>query len=211
MSEQKKPKFKVGNTVVVIKEYSDGDNFNFEEGHIHIGGEYVISEMWEGGFGWCAGEYVYILADTEATVSESMLTLASDYYASKEQQMNISLDNTKINVAAYAEQYGITLEQAHNEIQPWLFSHLFTWANGEKTVSQEYAKHLYLDREYYGEPNRITWSNTSYQQSGNKEILLERNIILTIKAAPDIISFDGKKYIKKEFLKAIQNLSVVEC
>ena len=119
---------------------------------------------------------------------------------------SISLGNTKINVAAYAEQYGITLEHANKEIQDFLFLQgCFAY-----TPATRAAKAIYVGSDkvftkvYPGEFD-------SFIYAAEKEVFIERNIVLTIKREADTISFDGKKYIKEEFLKAIQNLNVVDC
>jgi len=118
--------------------------------------------------------------------------------------MQQSLDNTKIDVAAYAKQYGITLEQSHNEIQPWLFEHGYSWTCQEVRLVAGDFIFLYYDK-------RITedCDEEHFRRHSNKEIFLERNIVLTIKQEPDVIEIDGKKYNKEDVMKAIQQFEIV--
>ena len=119
---------------------------------------------------------------------------------------SISLDNTKINVAAYAEQYGITLEHANKEIKDFLFLQgcvAYTPAPWRAAKAIYVGSDKVFTKVYPGEFD-------SFIDASEKEVFIERNLVLTIKREADTISFDGKKYIKEEFLKAIQNLSVVD-
>lgn len=218
MSEQKKPKFQEGDVVVLTSMYPDGsDNSIFSDGELELGKEYTVKWARADTYDaqWCPSSIRVSLEGAEFYVCESMLTLASEYYANKEQQTNnerTSLDNTKINVQAYAEQYEITLEQANKEIQTWLLSNDCSWANGDTCVLYpEEANFLYVNKRSRG--LTLTKSNAQYEDYFNdykaKEIFLERNILLTIKKEPDTIEIEGKKYLKEEVLKAIEQLEQI--
>jgi len=114
------------------------------------------------------------------------------------EQMN--LDNTKIDVQEYATRYGVTLEQANNEIQPWLFEQGYSWTCQPHEVQYTYAAFIYVYKDKH-----MSYDAGAYHFDNhtNKQIFLERNIVLTVRSTPDIIEIDGRKYVKEDVMKAI--------
>jgi glutaredoxin len=121
----------------------------------------------------------------------------------------VDLSNKKINVKRYADEQGITLEQAHQEIQGWLFENGCKWISGEKEVSQIDVPYLFIDTNF-----DITWSNDAHwfeYQSLKKELTFttERSVKLTpvlVEPPVETIELNGKKYDKKELEKALQHI-----
>lgn len=123
----------------------------------------------------------------------------------------IDLHNCKINVQAYAEQYKISLEEAHKEIQQYLFDNGCLWI-GEVTTHSMFglgANYLFV------EDNKIThesWSEI-WEKQNIQEVTFSRNISLTpqlVSPVPVFVECNGKKYDKKLFEKAIDGLEAVE-
>lgn len=194
----KQPKFKEGDAVTLTAQYPDGDNHNFTRGSLKLGEKYTISTVDAdcSSVDWCAGTFVYGLQDTDYIVSEPMLSPA--------EQVN-QLDNTKIDVNAYAVEHGITLEQAHNEIQPWLFENGGLWCSCGDKVTNTHGFYLYTypDKE-------LTYGTEldTFQRDSRKQIFINRNVNveLTIKPETAKIEINGKTYLKDDVLKAISQL-----
>lgn len=202
-----KPKFQVGDVVVITSMYPDGDNHWFDVGVLSVGKEYTIKSLTErqSNIKWCISGTYYCIDERATIVDESMLTLASDYYKQQEKEnMEQNLNNTKIDVAAYAEQYGLTLEQANNEIIA------FVKASGCTPFSKDTRPAIwvsvYPDKEF-----TRTYPEDMYPPSSQmRQIFLERNIVLTIKQEPATIEIDGVKYDKQSVMKAIKNFEITE-
>lgn len=116
------------------------------------------------------------------------------------------LANTKIDVQKYADSYGITLEQAHQEIQPWLFEQGCWWHRGETVVRFRDGKYLYTE-----ENKELTYGadeDTFFKMHNNKEITLQRNVSVSLSIAPSepSIELDGKQYTKAQLLEALAKL-----
>ncbi len=117
--------------------------------------------------------------------------------------------NTKyfINVAAYAKENNITLKQAHEEIQPWLFGQEYIfWELYKDAVMFTYADYLEINYEHSG---IITWAYEDCINDNGKEIVLERLVKTEIKLTPTIIEeelveFNGKQYSKAKLEKALK-------
>jgi len=75
-------------------------------------------------------------------------------------------EKTAIDVAAYAQQYGIPHEQASKEIQNFLFENGFSWSSGNQEPMYTSAKYLQLYSDssitfgnlYIGADNVLTFS-----------------------------------------------------
>ena len=117
-----------------------------------------------------------------------------------------SLANTKIDVQKYADTYGLTLEEAHREIQPWLFEQGCTWASGGNYVNYTSARWIEVGVVRGRPPTDITWSNEGY--SAAKEITLLRNVPVSLSIAPPepSVELDGKQYTKTQLLEALAKL-----
>ena len=114
------------------------------------------------------------------------------------------LRNTKINVKAYAEKYGITLEKAHEEIQSWLFEQGYHWNTLDIPHIGTHAPYLYIRGEELLHGND---EHRFYVETTEKEITLSRQIVLTPSyVEEELVEFDGKKYNEREFLAAIAKL-----
>lgn len=118
-----------------------------------------------------------------------------------------SLANTKIDVQKYADTYGITLEQAHQEIQPWLFEQGVVWsATGLAFVTNSETRYLYIDS---GELSYSRAFNAGFFKCHkNKEITPQRNVSISISIAPPepYVELDGKQYTKAQILAALAKL-----
>lgn len=115
-----------------------------------------------------------------------------------------------INVKAYAEKYGITLDKAHEEIQPKLFEMGYSWWKNSKEVF--YAKASpshYIDLNYCND-KEITHSTVrSYIHDTMTEIIIEREeevkISFSVKEAPiEYVELNGKQYEKAKLEQALK-------
>ena len=127
-----------------------------------------------------------------------------------------SLSNTKINVQKYADKNGITLKQAHEEIQPWLFEQGCDWGEGDKNISCTFAQWLNVGVLKIYPSTYITWSSSDYHTA--KEITLSRKVTVELtpsfveveEPAVEYVELGGKKYIKKELEEALSKIKAVE-
>lgn len=118
---------------------------------------------------------------------------------------NPFLANTKINVQKYADTHGLTLEQGHQEIQPWLFEQGCVWGRLTKEVSYLRAHYLIINN-----CNSLTWTNnfSNFLSLPEKEITLLRNVSVSLSIAPPepSVGLDGKQYTKAQLLEALAKL-----
>lgn len=126
------------------------------------------------------------------------------------------LTNTKINVQKYADKNGITLKQAHEEIQPWLFEQGCDWGEGDKNISCTFAQWLNVGVLKSYPSTDITWSSSDYYTA--KEITLSRKVAVELtpsfveseKPAVEYVELGGKRYVKSELEEALSKIKAVE-
>lgn len=112
-----------------------------------------------------------------------------------------------IDVQGFAEEHGMSLEASHKIIQPWLFKQGINWGNpGVRWVHGDFLTNCYID----GEISR------TLLQSGDKNSLHHAVQFVTLtfnltisKVSPDTVEFNGKRYNKEEFEKAIAGLTTL--
>lgn len=121
-----------------------------------------------------------------------------------------SLANTKIDVQKYADTYGLTLEQAHQEIQPWLFEQGFKWRPYGPEVSEVGSTYMYINSDKYLTQSPQKDSYYFHFSNDNKEITLLRNVSVSLSIAhPEpSVEIDGKQYTKAQLLEALAKLEV---
>ena len=107
-------------------------------------------------------------------------------------------EKTAIDVAAYAQQYGISHEQASEEIQEFLLDNGFQWSSGRTDIAYTTAKYLHIYPDF-----EITYSNDT---SCDITFTRKENISLVPNKVVRIIEINGKKYNEDDVLKAISNL-----
>jgi hypothetical protein len=126
----------------------------------------------------------------------------------------------KIDVQAYADENNISLEQAHNEIQPWLFEKGYAWSIGPRIYKENEAAFLEMGVET---PCCITqvpidWLSFCTVAEDAREITLSRKVTVELtpsfveseKPAVEYVELGGKKYIKKELEEALSKIKAVE-
>ena len=117
-----------------------------------------------------------------------------------------------INVKEYAEKYNLTLNQAHNEIQPVLFGLNYNWA------SKDYYRKVYFTEWEYLELNidrcgRITHCprDMFIESDYDQEIIFDRIVDISytcrnVIREPEYIEFNGKQYDKQKLEQALKLL-----
>ena len=112
-----------------------------------------------------------------------------------------------IDVQAYAEKHNLTLDQAHNEIQPLLFDLNYDWQSVDyhHTVVLKFADYLELNMDKEGcitQCSRETFELHDYDQ----EIILDRAVKLTHKVRDNVeyVEFNGKQYDKCKLEQALR-------
>lgn len=119
-------------------------------------------------------------------------------------EQEFSLKNVKINVQKYADDNGLTLAQAHKEVQEWLFAHNYGWEYDLKNAYSLNEKHLFTDSFKSGV---ITHSSEEdpFENHRNKEITLQRTVAVTLTPsfvespaaeAMEYVELGGKRYVK---------------
>ena len=115
-----------------------------------------------------------------------------------------------INVVKYANDNGLSLEQAHEEIQLNLFNDVYNWEckGYHNKVVLTFAEYLELNME---EPNCITQcSSESFTESDyDFEVTFDRNVNLVwnidrVETTPEYVEFNGKQYDKKKLEQALK-------
>jgi hypothetical protein len=115
-----------------------------------------------------------------------------------------------INVTKYANENALTLEQAHKEIQPFLFSLGYNWKclTYNKKVSLCYAEYLELHMEEdwaITQCSSESFTETDYDYNWE----LERKVSLryvhrAITSAKEYVEFNGKQYEKAKLEQALK-------
>lgn len=117
-----------------------------------------------------------------------------------------------INVVKYANDNGLSLEQAHEEIQLNLFNDVYNWKHPsyQNKVVLSFAEYLELNME---EPNCITQcSSESFTESDyDFEVTFDRSVNLVwnidrVETTPEYVEFNGKQYDKKKLEQALKLL-----
>jgi len=115
-----------------------------------------------------------------------------------------------INVVKYANDNGLSLEQAHEEIQLNLFNDVYNWKHPsyQNKVALTFAEYLELQME---EPHCITQcSSESFTESDyDFEITFDRSVNLgwnidRVETTPEYVEFNGKQYDKKKLEQALK-------
>lgn len=186
-------KFKVGDKVRCINGTGSGLK-------LVSGCEYIVEECDSHGISLCGVPITHCFwyTDRFELVEEAPVDA---------KQPTFDLRDTKINVKAYAEKNGITLENAHKEIQSWLFENGASWdVYPEHGIRNDEAEALFVNRflslSYYYEVDL-----TFYAMYTEKEITMSRQVVLTPSyVEEEFVEFGGKMYNKREFLSAIANV-----
>ena len=111
----------------------------------------------------------------------------------------------KIDVQAYANENNISLEQAHNEIQPWLFEQGYTHS-WRKVVSGENLAYLICksDGNIQTSDDKLVFS---FNRMWVKQIFLSRNVSVSLSwKEEETIEILGKKYLKSDVEDAMKNV-----
>lgn len=124
--------------------------------------------------------------------------------------MDITSQKLLVNVGAYATNNRISLKQAHEEIQEWLFDKDFKWDSYEG-VSFKDATILVLN---FDRPLQLCWGsfeNISKLYSyypGIQELLLKRTCTVTLSPSikEEFVEFNGKQYNKRKLEEALRLL-----
>ena len=115
----------------------------------------------------------------------------------------------KIDVQAYATENNISLEQAHNEIQPWLFEQGYTHS-GRKVVSGENLAYLICDSDgtIQTSDDKLVFS---FNRALAKQIFLSRNVFVSLSVKEgETVEILGKKYLKSDVENAMKNVKEKE-
>jgi len=120
----------------------------------------------------------------------------------------VDLSNKKINVKRYADEQGISLEEAHKEIQTWLFENGCKWASGD--VGIRYTHRDYLST---GMDNDMFQLDSEIDDKQELTFTVERSVTLTpvlVEPPVETVELKGKKYDKSELEKALQHIKPLE-
>lgn len=133
----------------------------------------------------------------------------------KEEPKMFDYSNTKINVQKYADTYGITLQQAHEEIQPLLFARGLIWGCDKKNNVSYTTSSLLFCNSWCD--NLLTHTDDEYHFDKHRfpEITFSRvqaAPVLTpsfVEAEREIVELGGKKYYKEDLAKALENIKEI--
>ena len=117
-----------------------------------------------------------------------------------------------IDVTEYANNYGLTLDQAHGEIQPMLFESGYNWAypSYDQKVSFTYAEYLELNIEKKLAITQCS-SETFTDSDYDVKWVLKRDIEFVheyrnITNEPKYVEINGKRYDRSKLEKALAML-----
>lgn len=132
----------------------------------------------------------------------------------KEEQPMNNIENSlrlpekwAIDVQGFADEHGMSLEAAHKIIQPWLFEQGINW--GDEGVQYTYA--VGLSNCYAGgdvSRKLLYTTNKNYINDCTQLVTLSLNLIIS-SVSGAIVEFNGKRYNKEEFEKALAGLEEV--
>lgn len=122
------------------------------------------------------------------------------------------LHRAKINVQKYAEENSLSLQKAHEEIQPTLFAQGYNWKYGKScTILATDAPYLILD-SYAAKEITHTDDEAYFQHQPRQEVVWERTVTLTpslVEKPPkarETIILNGVEYYKDELELALANI-----
>ena len=117
-----------------------------------------------------------------------------------------------IDVAKYANTYGLTLEQAHEEIQPMLFECGYNWEYSphDREVSLTYSEYLEVNMDREAVITQCP-SELFTESDYDVEWVLKRNIEFVyeyrnIIHEHEYVEINGKRYDKSKLEKALAML-----
>ena len=122
------------------------------------------------------------------------------------------MKKTYIDVAKYANKYGLTLEQAHEEIQPMLFECGYNWAYFSYDREVFFTSSEYLELNMDKEMVITQCSSELFTESKyDVEWVLKRNIEFVyeyrnIIHETEYVEINGKRYDKSKLEKALAML-----
>lgn len=150
---------------------------------------YITYKSPEGEFGW-----------------DSQWVWPDDFELYKENNVELNkTDKYYIDVAKYAENNCISIQQASEEIQRWLFTQGYYWKEGGSTVTEENYNYLCLNSWSQG---HITHTNHEDDviNRGKTEFCLNRkcNVELSLQIEEETIEFNGKRYSKSKLEQALK-------
>lgn len=128
----------------------------------------------------------------------------------KEEEMDITSQKLFVNVGAYAANNKISLKQAHEEIQEWLFDKGFKWDSYEGvSFKDKTILVLNIDR-----PLQLCWeyfesiSKLQHYYTGIQELLIKRTCTVTLSPSikEEFVEFNGKQYSKQKLEQALKLL-----
>ena len=115
-----------------------------------------------------------------------------------------------INVAKYANENALTLEQAHNEIQPFLFALGYNWAckGYHNKVVLTYVEYLemHMDKDWVitrCSSDSFTESDYDYEWELKRKVNLSY-VHRAIASAKEYVEFNGKQYEKAKLEQALK-------
>jgi hypothetical protein len=115
-----------------------------------------------------------------------------------------------INVAKYANENALTLEQAHNEIQPFLFALGYNWAckGYHNKVVLTYAEYLemHMEKDWVitqCSSDSFTESDYDYEWELKRKVNLSY-VHRAITSVKEYVEFNGKQYEKTKLEQALK-------
>jgi len=115
-----------------------------------------------------------------------------------------------INVAKYANEHNLSLDQAHNEIQPFLFALGYNWAckGYHNKVILTYVEYLemHMDKDWVitrCSSDSFTESDYDYEWELKRKVNLSY-VHRAITSAKEYVEFNGKQYEKAKLEQALK-------
>ena len=115
-----------------------------------------------------------------------------------------------INVTKYANEHHLSLDQAHNEIQPFLFALGYNWAckGYHNKVILTYVEYLemHMDKDWVitqCSSDSFTESDYDYEWELKRKVNLSY-VHRAITSAKEYVEFNGKQYEKAKLEQALK-------
>lgn len=100
----------------------------------------------------------------------------------------------KINVQEFAINNNISLEKAHELIQPALFKQGYKWTCGNLITNKD-SKHLYI------EGDRLLTGNDDYAFNDDPSTLYIPSLTVEFTRQPKTVAIEGQRYLLSYILK----------
>ena len=150
------------------------------------------------------GENTVAICSSKIGSAWDFTTFPNDFKLYKGEPVFKTDEKYYINVQKYALYAGITLKQAHEEIQKWLHDSGIWWGVYYDSTPRNVGAYFLCitDAKYLGWTDSMSFCiDKGYTEV---ELTRKQSVELTPEIKEDLVEFNGKKYSKDKLAKALK-------